>query len=79
MNGHVRKTDIERYDQYFQNDDYLVWEMVHRDYYLVRIVDMKPGLPAFKVVLQENKNEDYYLSKMKQLEFARFKVIEIYQ
>lgn len=75
----LEKTDIERYDQYFQNNDYLVWEMVNRNYYLVRIVDMKPGLPAFKVVLQENKNEDYYLSKMKQLEFARFKVIEMFQ
>lgn len=75
----LEKTAIERYDQYFQNNDYLVWEMMHRDYYLVRIVDMKPCLPAFKVVLKENKNEDYYLSKMKQLEFARFKVIEMFQ
>lgn len=75
----LEKTAIERYDQYFQNNDYLVWEMMHRDYYLVRIVDMKPGLPAFKVVLKENKNEDYYLSKMKQLESARFKVIEMFQ
>lgn len=75
----LEKTDTERYDQYFQNNDYLVWEMANRNYYLVRIVDMNPGLPEFKVVLQENKNEDYYLSKMKQLEFARFKVIEMFQ
>lgn len=75
----LEKTDTERYDQYFQNDDYLVWEMIHRDYYLVRIVDMKPGLPVFKVELKENRNEEYYLSKMKQLEFARFKVIRMFQ
>lgn len=75
----LEKRAIERYDQYFQNNDYLVWEMVGRLYYLMRIVDIQPGLPAFKVVLKENKNEDYYLSKMKQLEFTRFKVIEMFQ
>lgn len=73
------KKNIEKYDQYFQNDNYLVWEMIGGKYHLVRIVDMLPGLPEFKVKFQENIDREYCLSKTNQLECARFKVIEMFQ
>ena len=73
------KKNIERYDQYFKNDDCLVWEMIGGVYYLVRIVDIQLGLPEFKVKLQENKDKKYCLSKTNRLECARFKVIEMFQ
>ena len=73
------KKNIEKYDQYFRNDDYLVWEMIGGEYKLVRIVDMQLGSPEFKVESQINTGEKYYLSKTNQFECTRFKVIEMFQ
>lgn len=72
------KKNIEKYDQYFQNDDYLVWEMPGGGYELLRIIDMQPGKAEFKFTIPARNNHIYLLSKYGQLMFNRFTVLEMY-
>lgn len=71
--------NIERYDTYLKDDDYLMVNLGDGLYQMVRIIDMQPGTPQFTVELCERRNSRYYFSKARRLNPTRFKVIRMFQ
>ena len=71
--------NIERYDTYLKDDDYLMLHMGDGLYEMVRIIDMQPGTTQFTGELYKRRNSRYYFSKAKRLNPTRFKVIRMFQ
>ena len=71
--------NIERYDTYLKDDDYLMLDMGGGLYEIVRIIDMQPGTPQFTVELCKRRNSQYYFNKARRLNPTRFKVIRMFQ
>lgn len=71
--------NIERYDTYLKDDDYLMLNMGDGLYEMVRIIDMQPGTPQFTGELCKRRNSRYYFSKARRLNPTRFKVIRMFQ
>lgn len=75
----LNKKNIERYDKYFKDGDYLILHMGDEMYEIVRIIDMQPGAPQFIVESCKRKSMQYYFSKENRLNPTRFKVIMMFQ